>query len=52
MGSVIGEVTPLALGVALSPFPVVPAVLLLSTARTPPAPVTATDVPLTGSLAE
>ncbi len=33
MGSVIGEVTPLALGVALSPFPVVPAVLLLSTPR-------------------
>lgn len=33
MGSVIGEVTPLALGVALSPFPVVPAVLLLFTPR-------------------
>lgn len=33
MGSVIGEVTPLALGVALSPFPVVPAILLLFTPR-------------------
>ncbi|MFE3882244.1 GAP family protein [Streptomyces lydicus] len=29
----IGEVTPLALGIALSPFPVVPAILLLFTPR-------------------
>ncbi|MGW2919316.1 GAP family protein [Streptomyces angustmyceticus] len=33
MGIVIGEVTPLALGIALSPFPVVPAILLLFTPR-------------------
>ncbi|WP_250405498.1 GAP family protein [Streptomyces cellostaticus] len=33
MGTVIGEVTPLALGIALSPFPVVPAILLLLTQR-------------------
>ncbi|MET7987518.1 MULTISPECIES: GAP family protein [unclassified Streptomyces] len=33
MGIVIGEVTAFALGIALSPFPVVPAVLLLFTQR-------------------
>ncbi|MFE3881818.1 GAP family protein [Streptomyces lydicus] len=33
MGIVIGEVAPLALGIALSPFPVVPAILLLFTPR-------------------
>ncbi|MCD0484527.1 GAP family protein [Streptacidiphilus sp. ASG 303] len=33
MGVVIGEVMPLALAIALSPFPVVPAILLLFTPR-------------------
>lgn len=33
MGPVLAEVVPLALGIAASPFPVVPAILLLFTAR-------------------
>lgn len=33
MGTVLGEVAPLALGIALSPFPLVPAILLLFTPR-------------------
>jgi threonine/homoserine/homoserine lactone efflux protein len=33
MGSVVVEVLPLALGITVSPFPVVPAILLLFTAR-------------------
>ncbi|MEI8080992.1 MAG: GAP family protein [Actinomycetes bacterium] len=33
MGSVIGEIVPLALAIALSPFPIIPAILLLFTSR-------------------